>query len=144
MQHDEFIGQVQHRARLPHRGDAERVTRIVLETLSERLTEGAARNLAAQLPAEIGHHMIGTPLSGRLTLEEFFQRLSLREGVPLPTVIHHARAVLSVVRDAVSPGALEHVKAQLPKDFEALFNASPEGPFTFERHRHHPSPSGAR
>lgn len=32
MRHDEFIGEVQHRAKLPSRGDAERATRITLET----------------------------------------------------------------------------------------------------------------
>ena len=36
MDHDQFIGQVQYRARLVFRGDAERATRARLETLAER------------------------------------------------------------------------------------------------------------
>ena len=57
MEHDEFIGQVQARARLDSRGAAEQATRATLETLGERLSEGAAENLAAQLPHEIGEHL---------------------------------------------------------------------------------------
>jgi uncharacterized protein (DUF2267 family) len=55
MRHDEFIGEVQHRVKLPSRGDAERATRATLETLGERL--GAPDNHAAQLPPEIGRHL---------------------------------------------------------------------------------------
>ncbi len=54
MKHDEFIGQMQYRARLSSRGAAERATRATLETLAERLAGGEARDLAAQLPPEIG------------------------------------------------------------------------------------------
>ena len=47
MQHDEFIAQVQARARLSSRGDAERATRATLETLAERLAGGLRDKLAA-------------------------------------------------------------------------------------------------
>ena len=59
MKHDEFIGQVQHRARLSSRGEAERATRATLETLAERLSGGEAKDLASQLPSEIGEHLRG-------------------------------------------------------------------------------------
>jgi uncharacterized protein (DUF2267 family) len=57
MKHDECIGQGQHRARLSSRGEAERATRATLETLAERLVGGEAKDLAAQLPPEIGEHL---------------------------------------------------------------------------------------
>ncbi len=50
MKHDEFIGRVQHYARLPSRGDAERATRATLETLGERLAGGEPKDLGR--PAE--------------------------------------------------------------------------------------------
>lgn len=52
MDHDEFIGQVQHRARLSSRGDAQTAVRATLETLAERLAGGEPSDLAAQLPDE--------------------------------------------------------------------------------------------
>ena len=58
MKHDEFIGRVQHYARLASRGDAERATRATLETLGERLAGGEPKDLASQLPPEIGLHLL--------------------------------------------------------------------------------------
>jgi uncharacterized protein (DUF2267 family) len=121
MQHDVFIGQVQHRAELPSRGDAERIARVVLETLGEQLSEGAARHLAAQLPVEIGRHLAGNPAAGRLALRQFYQRIALRERTSLATAQAHVHAVLDVVCAAVSPGAVDHVRTQLPRGYGVLF-----------------------
>ncbi len=129
MKHDEFIGQVQHRARLGSRGEAERATRATLETLAERLAGGEAKNLASQLPQEIGEHLRRewSGIGERFSLDEFFRRVSLREGVDLPDAIFHARAVIEVVSEAVSKGEMDDVRAQLPAEFDRLFESGSEG-----------------
>jgi uncharacterized protein (DUF2267 family) len=129
MKHDEFIGQVQHRARLGSRGQAERATRVTLETLAERLAGGEAKDLAAQLPLEIGEHLTGqwSAIGERFSLEEFFRRVSLREGVDLPDAIFHATAVIEVLSEAVSKGEMDDVRAQLPAEFDRLFEAGGTG-----------------
>lgn len=126
MKHDEFIGQVQHRARLSSRGDAERATRATLETLAERLAGGEANDLASQLPREIGAHLLGawSGLGERFDLHEFFRRVSMREGVDYQQSVFHARAVIEVLKEAVSPGEIADVRAQLPAEFGPLFEAS--------------------
>ena len=84
MKHDEFIGHVQHYARLPSRGDAERATRATLETLGERLAGGEPKDLASQLPPEIGLHLLRYAGMGeRFSLDEFYKRVSEREGEDL-------------------------------------------------------------
>src|SRR5690606_34044805 len=86
MQHDELIGQVQARARLSSSGAAERAVRSTLETLGERLPEGLADNLAAQLPQEIGEHLYRTETMGglgtgaRSDRDESINRASERSG----------------------------------------------------------------
>ena len=123
MKHDEFIGQVQHRARLGSRGDAERATRATLETLGERLAGGEPKDLASQLPPELGRHVLeglaglGEPFS----LDEFFRRVSVREGVDLPKAAFHARMVISVLREAISPGEIDDILSQLPPEYDRLF-----------------------
>ncbi len=84
MNHDAFIGQVQHRARLASRGEAERATRAVLETLAERLEAGLADNVAAQLPPEIGLHMRVPEFYKRLSFDDFIDLVAVREGVDRP------------------------------------------------------------
>lgn len=129
MKHDEFIGQVQHRARLSSRGDAERATRATLETLAERLAGGETNDLASQLPREIGEHLRRewSGIGERFSLDEFFRRVSLREGVDLPDAIFHARAVIEVVSEAVSKGEMDDVRAQLPAEFDRLFESGSQG-----------------
>ena len=129
MKHDEFIGQVQHRARLSSRGAAERATRATLETLAERLAGGEAKDLAAQLPLEIAEHLRGqwSALGERFSLDEFFRRVSLREGVDLSDAVFHARAVIEVLNEAVSRGEMDDVRAQLPTEFDRLFESGSTG-----------------
>jgi uncharacterized protein (DUF2267 family) len=127
MQHDEFIGEVQARARLPSRGDAERATRAVLETLGERLAGGQPHNLAAQLPEEIGRHLEDRQGVEKLSLDEFFEKVSERTGANLPDAIHQARAVIAVVGEAVSQGELDKVRQQLPGEYAPLFESGSEG-----------------
>ncbi len=129
MKYDEFIGQVQGRARLGTTQDAVKATRATLEVLSQRLAGGEADDLAAQLPEEIGRYMQGSgPIGQRFGLDEFFQRVSHKEGVDLPQATHHARAVISVLVEAATPGEIEDVRAQLPDEFDPLFEAGSEGP----------------
>ena len=129
MTYDRFMGLVQHRAHLANTGEAERATRAVLETLGERLAGGEPFDLASQLPPEIGRHL-EHDYSGageRFSLEGFYQLVSLREGTDLPEAIEHAQAVISVLNDAVSPGEMKDVRAQLPAEYDMLFEAGGEG-----------------
>lgn len=125
MTHDQFIGQVQNRAHLSTRADAERATRATLETLAERLAGGEASHLAAQLPREIGEHLRRAEDADveRLDLDTFYRRVSDREGRELPEAVHHAKAVIGVLREAVSAGEFADVEAQLPDVFRQLLEA---------------------
>ncbi|HEY9474047.1 MAG TPA: DUF2267 domain-containing protein [Mycobacteriales bacterium] len=133
MQHDEFIGQVQHRARLSSRGEAERATRATLETLGERIPEHLAENLAAQLPQEIGEHLRRTVTLGgegtgeRFGLPEFVSRTAIRSGSDEPAAVYQARVVLEVVDDAVAPGMMAKVREALPGDLERLTEVGSTG-----------------
>jgi uncharacterized protein (DUF2267 family) len=73
------------------------------------------------LPVEIGRHLTGNPPAGRLSLDEFYQRIALRERILLDAARTHVHAVLDEVVDAVSPGAVDHVRAQLPQEYSVLF-----------------------
>lgn len=129
MQHDEFIGQVQNRARLSSRGDAELATRATLETLAERLAGGEPFNAAAQLPRGIAeylrHEYAGS--GERFSLDEFFRRVSQRESVGLPDAVHHARVVIEVLSEAISSGEINDIRSQLPSEFDPLFEAGSQG-----------------
>lgn len=126
MRHDEFIGQVQDRARLPSRGDAERATRATLETLGERIPEGTADHLAAQLPHEIGEHLRRTEVYGgygsgeRFGRQEFLDRVASRAGVQRERAGFLARAVTSVLDEATQDTLTAKVTDALPDDIREI------------------------
>lgn len=125
MNHDEFVGQVQHRAHLPSRGDAETIIRATLETLSERLQKDSAAHIAAQLPLEIGRHLKGADRFEHLSLHDFYERVAEREDHNFEKAVFHTRAVLDTLREAITPGAVRKLQKQLPEDFQdVLVSAS--------------------
>jgi uncharacterized protein (DUF2267 family) len=132
VEHDEFIGQVQQRARLGSRGDAERATRATLETLGERIADGAAKNLAAQLPHEIGEHLrrVAPAQEGtgeQFSLDDFFDRVTEREGIDPPDAVFHSRVVLEVTDEATTGSLMTKVREQFPAEFDRLFDAGSTG-----------------
>jgi uncharacterized protein (DUF2267 family) len=129
VRYDEFLGHVQHRARLGSRGEAERATRATLETLAERLVGGEAHDLASQLPPELARslQLPDAGIGAKLTLEEFFELVSEREGVDLEEATLHARVVIGVLTEAVSMGEIKDVRVQLPAAFAQLFKVENEG-----------------
>ncbi len=139
MIHDEFVGQVQARARLGSRGAAETAIRATLETLAERLEAGASENLAAQLPPEIGLHLRGDHAIAfeRMSLSDFFHHVQAREGggVDLPEATYHVRVVMEVLQEAVSPGSIEKIRVTLPAEFRPIFETGSVGRMDIDRDR---------
>lgn len=132
MDHDTFIGQVQHRAHLESRGAAETATRATLETLAERVPAGLADKLAAQLPKEIGENLrrVATapdqPTTGvHMSNREFFDRVAQRAGENTAKAAHEARCVMEVVTEATQGALTEKVRQSLDKGLaESLFSGS--------------------
>ena len=126
MQLHDFLGQVQHRAQLRDFDSALRASRATLETLAERMSGNEPDQLGAQLPHELAEflHHEGSGGGERFDSNEFLKRVSEREGVDLPVSVYHVRAVLEVLREAVSPGEIRDVLDQLPDDYRRLFEGS--------------------
>lgn len=127
MKHDEFIKHVQSVARLNSREEAERATQATLETLKERLVGDEAKDLAAQLPQQLGQYLRGREGQNgqHFTLEEFIQRVSEQEGVDATAAKSHIRAVFSVLQQAVTPGEFDDVRVNLSDDYAEVLATAP-------------------
>ncbi|WP_019807806.1 DUF2267 domain-containing protein [Saccharomonospora halophila] len=132
MDHDHFIGQVQARAQLSGRGEAEGLTRATLETLGERIPEQLTTNLADQLPMEIGESLRRTVTMGgagsgeRFGLDEFTRRVADRGHFGESNAVYGARVVLEVTGEATE-GVMEKVREALPDDLRELVDAGSTG-----------------
>ncbi len=127
MKYDDFMKEVQSRARLSSMEEAVRATRATLDTLSERITEGEVGNLASQLPDEVARLMTNGNHGQRFGLDEFFSKVSEKEGSRVQDAVYHARVVIEVVGDAVTGGELNNVRDQLPDEYNKLFEAGSKG-----------------
>jgi uncharacterized protein (DUF2267 family) len=122
MQAQDFLGRVQNKAHLPTLDAAVQATRATLETLAERLGPNEARQLGIKLPREIQEYLLtGAPATERFSSDEFLGRVSAREGVDLGESTRHARAVIEVLSQAVSPVEMVDVLDRLPADYARLF-----------------------
>jgi uncharacterized protein (DUF2267 family) len=129
---EEFLSRVQRRAGLD-RDTAELAVRATLTTLAERITRGEADDVAAQLPAEFRPWLVHTrPEAERFSTRELLQRIAKRMGNRgSQDAERAARAVLVILREAVSEKELQDLFRQLPEDMRRLF--SPAGGMSVTR-----------
>ncbi|HEX8948254.1 MAG TPA: DUF2267 domain-containing protein [Dissulfurispiraceae bacterium] len=121
MKIDEFTGSVRSLAKLGSDGETLNAIRATLAVLGEHLTEDEADAIAVHLPGEIGDFLRTSRHAERFGLQDFFRRVSEREGVDLVDAADHVRAVLSVVGEAISPGEVEDILSELPDEFRIFF-----------------------
>ena len=121
MRHDEFVARVRDLAELETNEEAERAIRATFETLRDRLAGNEPNNLADQLAEEIAAPLRGEGGRDSFSLTEFYRRVSEKEGVEEPEAIRHARAVATVLEEAVTTGEMDHIRDQLKPEYAELF-----------------------
>ena len=124
MQFDEFIEAVAERADTS-RGEAQALVRATLRTLAERISGGEAEDLRAQLPRELKGDLASPEENAQgFDVDEFVRRVAERTGLDETDARPRVAAVLSVLRDAVSPGEFDDVLSQLGREFAELIEAA--------------------
>ncbi len=123
MKYDEFIKHVQNLAKVDSKEEAERATHATLEVIRERMVGDEGKDLASQLPKELGEYLRGREgQNGQFfRMEEFVKRVSEKENVEPNTAKLHAKAVFAVLQNAVSPGEFADVRANFSEDYAELF-----------------------
>lgn len=89
MKYHEFVKEVLERGHMASREEAEQATQATLRTLSERLAGGEPHDLASQLPPELAEYVRydEEQKSDPFSLEEFFRRVTQKEGVDEPDAV---------------------------------------------------------
>ena len=121
MKYDQFIKEVQMKIGFGSKDAALIATKATLETLGERLFNGEERDLAAQLPRELGNYLNNAGDRRTFGLDEFVQRVAFREGTDANVARSHAKGVIGVLHKAVSDGEWDDILSQLPPDMKQFF-----------------------
>ncbi|HWE09509.1 MAG TPA: DUF2267 domain-containing protein [Solirubrobacteraceae bacterium] len=107
---------------------AEQAASATLKTLAERISGGEADDIAAFIPRELRGVLTSVPEPAEpFGLDEFVRRVAEREGVDEATARRHAEAVFVALGQAVAPGELRDMAAQLPREYEPLLEAAQVG-----------------
>jgi uncharacterized protein (DUF2267 family) len=127
---EEFVGMVRRRGDIGSAEEALVAIEAALRTLAERISGGEARDIAARIPPEFKKYLDkgDDENAHSFPLQEFYRRVSKREGVKAPVGVLHTRAVLSTLRVALPPDEFRDVLSQLPVEFAELFDWDPEAP----------------
>ncbi|MCW2903668.1 MAG: hypothetical protein JWO67_5933 [Streptosporangiaceae bacterium] len=128
MEYEDFITVVAHEAVLDDTEKAARAAQATLETLAERLSPGEARDLLAELPAQLKPWIHPAGDRQIFDADEFLRRVGERLGADLATAERLSRAVFYALGRAVSPKEIADLAADLPGDFQPLI-AEAQGRF---------------
>jgi uncharacterized protein (DUF2267 family) len=118
-QYERFVTTVQQKASI-NRETAERGAQATLQTLAERLSQGQARDLAAQLPEPLAGWLFTDTDAARFGVEEFLRRVAERLGVDVESAERYARAVFTALGRTVDLSEIADMTAELPQEFAAL------------------------
>jgi uncharacterized protein (DUF2267 family) len=130
MDYEHFVRAVA-RAGSMRNEEAERAASVTLELLGARLDERDARDLADELPPELGALLLtvwenpGPDPFGDPGAAEFLRRVAERESVGYDTAVRDARAVFAALAETVGLERLSQIVAALPVDFELLLPSGP-------------------
>lgn len=104
--------------------EAESATGTVLNTLAGFLVDSEGLDLSEQLPKGVAEHLRQRPPERGefFSVQDFLQQVSEGEGVALNEAETRTRAVLGVLREAVSDGEMQDVRRQFPSEFDSLFD----------------------
>ncbi|WP_405591265.1 DUF2267 domain-containing protein [Streptomyces sp. NBC_01190] len=117
MDFPEFVQAVATRARLT-REEAADLSRASLELLGHMLSSGEARELAPELPDELGDYVRqGAERHERLDFQEAVVRIQRHVGLSGPESDRGFRAVLATLRAAVSETGFDNAMSQLGHEF---------------------------
>jgi uncharacterized protein (DUF2267 family) len=121
VRYEEFRQRVEHRLGGNRSGgEADKAITATLQTLSERITGGEARDLAEQLPGALQAPLQqADELAEDFSIEEFFWRVAEREGVDVDKARNDVPEVMAVLAQALTQGELNDVMTQLPPEFNA-------------------------
>lgn len=125
MEYEEFRDRIGDRAGVGA-DETERAIEATLTTLSERIPDAEAQDLAEQLPHEIGEHLTAADGHESFGYDEFVARVRERTADgDLPdreVAVSHAQAVVAVLLEAVQSTQTDDVLSYLTRDYEPLFD----------------------
>jgi uncharacterized protein (DUF2267 family) len=120
MKYREFIKRVQYNSGFSD-SEAEHATQVFMETLVARLSDDEIKDLCSQLPAEIAVMAEGGSEGvEKFSGSEFLERIAAEQNIDPVHARKQMVAVWETLKEAVSAGEINLLKAQMPNDLAGM------------------------
>jgi uncharacterized protein (DUF2267 family) len=126
MRFELFIEEVQTRTGLTERSEAMAVIEATVGVLGQLLAENERRQLSAHLPDELAYALQEDEAGQDFELDEFYERVSEREGVEEGFGLEHAQTVCKVFNQMLDNEDRVFIRQRLPESVASLFEEPSE------------------
>lgn len=100
--------------------ESENALRMFIRTLSKRLTSDEREDLASQLPAELQDDALQTEEVDKMQMEDMMHEMAESMEVDESRAKKHIMAAWQTLKDAISPGEIQNIRAQMPQSMTAM------------------------
>lgn len=98
--------------------ESEKALRVFISTLAARITEDERKDFASQLPSELQDEAMSVNETTRFDREDMYQAIADLQDIEPDHAKKQVMAAWKALKDQVTPGEIEDIKSQLPKDIE--------------------------
>lgn len=119
MKYQEMIKKVQQYSGFSN-SESKDALDCTVETLAVHLTEGERKDFASQLPHELQDRALSVFATRSTAKEDILEQFARLQNI---TIDHAKKQLLSswrVIKDAISDGEIQDIRAQLPKSTKIL------------------------
>lgn len=99
--------------------ESETALNLFTETLSSRLEEGERQDFASQLPKELQDVALKPTNIVKQSFDDMCRMFAELQDISMAHAKKQVMATWRALKDAVSPGEINDIRAQLPKDMAA-------------------------
>jgi uncharacterized protein (DUF2267 family) len=118
MKYREMIKRVQNYSGFSD-SESKEALQLMVETLSVHLTEGERKDFASQLPQELEDIALTVLPTEQNSNEDILRQFMELQDIDEPRAKKQIKAAWKAIKDAISPGEIEDIKAQLKPEVVA-------------------------
>jgi len=95
---------------------------MMVESLAVHLTEGERQDFASQLPSELQDIALAVNATEENSRQDIVEQFMQEENIDESRAKKQIHAAWKALKEAISPGEINHIRAQLPNNMVAFLH----------------------
>jgi uncharacterized protein (DUF2267 family) len=117
----EMIKKVQHYSGFSDQ-ESKDALEMMVESLAVHLTEGERKDFASQLPQELQDIALSVMPTKKIARQDIVEQFMEIERIDEPRAKKQIHSAWRAIKDAISPGEIDDIRAQLPNKTVAMLH----------------------